>query len=363
MRKTRIAYLITGLHVGGAERNLEMLASALDQERFEVSVGSLTPGGAIGVSLSAKGICVAELGARRSSDVRALPRLLAWLRRVKPDLLHTWLFHANFLGRCAGAILGRCPVVSSIRVAEPRRWHLLLERITAPLARAILVNSASLRDYMIAAGIDAAKLRVIPNAVDLARFARTRRRRKRGGSFDVLFVGRLDRQKGVDVLLRALSVLKVGRTVRVQLVGDGPQREALMRLADELRLTDVTFAGRSDRIPELLGEADVLVLPSRWEGLPNVVLEALAAGCPVIGTDVVGTRDLITDGVNGLLVPSDDPQALARAMTTLAADADLGERLAVCGRDTARRHAIPTMAAAHESLYRNVLGRSRPARA
>jgi len=355
-RRTRIAYLITDLDIGGAERNLQTLVTRLDRRRFEVSVASLMPVGRIAEELRAAGVAVTAFNMTNVADLRALPRVAAWLRRARPDLLHTWLFHANFLGRIAAAAARTPAVVSSIRVAEPRRWHLLFERLTSRLADVILANSPSLRDYMIGRGIASARLRVVPNGVDLGRFS-ARRPGRAHTTATVLFVGRLDRQKGVDVLLRSAAALAKRCDFRLDLVGEGPDRVKLARLAERLKLTNVRFLGRSERVSALLAQADVLVLPSRWEGLPNIVLEAMAARCPVVATDVIGSRDLIEDGVNGLLVPPDDPAALAEALEALIREPSLGGSLASKAYQTARKHSISAMVEAHQRLYLDVLRR------
>ncbi len=349
--KTRIAFLITDLDAGGAERNLATLAAGLDRARFDVAVASLMPPGRIGGELAAKGVPVLDLGMTHRANVFAFCRLVRWLKRTRPDILHTWLFHANVLGRLAAKLAGVPHVVSSIRVAEPRRWHLALDRLTAGRAEVILVNSPSLQDYAAEHGIPRKKLRVIPNAVDLARFTAAPHAKRETPV--ALFVGRLSPQKGLDVLLRAAA--RVPR-VRFRVVGDGPDRGALERLARELRLANVEFAGPSDRVPELLADADMLVLPSRWEGSPNVVLEAMAAGVPVVATNAVGTRDLVTDGVDGVLVAVDDAAALASAIDRIAGDSRLTERLAAAGRATAAKYSPETMIQSHRELYLSLLG-------
>ena len=348
--KARIALLITDLDAGGAERNLATLAAGLDRSRFDVAVASLMPPGRIGDELRAAGVDVTGLGMTSRFSAFGFARLSRWLKGTRPDLLHTWLFHANVLGRLAAR--RRVPrVVSSIRVAEPRRWHLWLERITAPLADCILVNSASLADYAAAHGISREKLRVIPNAVDLTRFGP---RRVTAGPPVAVFIGRLTRQKGVDVLLRAAARLP---GVRFRIVGEGDARKALEKLARSLGLANVEFAGATGDVPGVLADATLLVLPSRWEGLPNVVLEAMAAGVPVVATNAVGTRDLIADWANGLLAPVDDDAALAECIERVTRDATVYARLVSGGLETASRHSPQAMIEAHQALYLSLLGR------
>lgn len=212
---------------------------------------------------------------------------------------------------------------------------------------------------MIDAGVRADRLKVIPNAVDLQRFAAARRRAAKAKRLRVLFVGRLTEQKGVDVLLRAAGDVSLRSGIEVVVAGEGPDRSKLMALAEDLELDHVRFVGQTDRVPELLAESDLFVLTSRWEGLPNVVLEAMASRCPVVGTEVTGTRDLIRSGENGLLVPVDDVPALVGALRRLSEDASLRERLAEGGYETARRHSMRAMVEAHTELYLELLKRSR----
>jgi glycosyltransferase involved in cell wall biosynthesis len=240
-------------------------------------------------------------------------------------------------------------IISSIRVAEPRRWQLTLERVTQHLADRMLVNSESLRTYAIKSGIDADRLQVIPNYVNVDRFKRIPRG-EGGDTRTVLFVGRLVRQKAVDVLLHAAALVE-RKDIHFRIVGDGEDRASLEALARSLQLQEVSFPGRSDRVAELLREADLFVLPSRWEGLPNVVLEAMAARCPVVGTDVTGTRDLIVDGENGLLVPADDAAALAGAIMRALDDESLRKRLVAAGFATAQEYSLSRMIAKHDALY------------
>jgi glycosyltransferase involved in cell wall biosynthesis len=356
-RKIHVACLITDLDTGGAENNLAMLATGLDTRRFTVSVASLMPPGKIGRDLLARGFPVTDIHMTSCTDLRAPARVVEWLRRTRPDILHTWLFHANILGGFSAA-LARVPVVIwSVRVAEPRRSHLALSALALGLARHVLANSESLRAYLVRRGIDSRKLSVVPNAVDLQRFARPRE--VNPGKPIVLFIGRLTRQKGVDVLLRAAQALQGRIDVQINIVGEGPDRPDLLQLARDLNLANVKFLGQSDRVPELLASADVLVLPSRWEGMPNVVLEALAARCPVVATNTTGTLDLIRNGENGLLVPVNSYLALADGIELVIKDRLLARSLAKKGYETASGYSPGAMVQAHENLYLTLQAKAR----
>ena len=150
----------------------------------------------------------------------------------------------------------------------------------------------------------------------------------------ILFAGRLAPQKGVADLLTALDLLQYGMPeLRTLIVGDGPLRSQLEEIAHAFELDGkVRFLGHSNDVPRLLAAADLLVLPSLYEGLPNVVLEAMRFAKPVVATAAPGTTEVVVDGSTGLLVPPGDPPALARAMRTLLRDPDLGRRLGAAGR-------------------------------
>jgi glycosyltransferase involved in cell wall biosynthesis len=155
-------------------------------------------------------------------------------------------------------------------------------------------------------------------------------------SRDLLFVGRLEERKGVDILLDAVALLKAsGSDVRLKIVGNGPQREALQRQTAALSLAAVvTFAGTKDEaaVAEALRYSDVLVVPSLSEGLPVVIMEALASGVPVVASAVDGIPELVREGETGRLVPPSDPQALAKTIEQMLKDPGLRQRLGDAGR-------------------------------
>ena len=176
---------------------------------------------------------------------------------------------------------------------------------------------------------------IIPNGVDPARFA-PRSSSRDWEELRLGFAGRLARQKGVDALLQALARLPRERDIRLEIVGDGPERPALEAQAHALGLGGrVFFQGwlPSDRMPAFYQRIDVLALPSRDEGMPNVVLEAMAAGLPIVATRVAGTEELVLAGRTGWLTRPGDPEALAVCLAQAAADAGRRERLGRAGRE------------------------------
>jgi glycosyltransferase involved in cell wall biosynthesis len=206
-------------------------------------------------------------------------------------------------------------------------------------------------------GVPQSHCHVVPNGIEVSRFV-TIPRVASAGEEKVLCVARLVPQKGIDVLLRAfVRVRAEAGNARLAVLGEGPERQRLARMAAELGLGDaVEFRGAVKDIAVHLATAGVFALPSRFEGLPLALLEAMAAGLPVVATDVDGNADVVRDGVDGLLVPSDDPGALAKALLHLIRDPGLAARL---GNEARRRAAssfsVDTMLDRTVEVYRQVL--------
>lgn len=325
---TRIALLITELAVGGAEKCLTNLAIGLRKRGFAPSVISLgprphAPHDALVKRLESEQIPVHFLG---GSSVWKLPFVLLQLRRIlkeiKPQVLQTFLFHANVLGSVVGRWLNIPKIVAGIRVADPRRWRLMIERNCASRQDSIVCVSETVREYCQTIGnFPASKLCTIPNGIVLESTPSASANLSDLGIKDedrvVLFVGRLDPQKGLDWLIPELPpFFKAFPQHRLVLVGDGPQKEALSRLIESNRLQNhVLFAGWRKDITSLLSRSEMLILPSRWEGMPNVVLEAMASSRPVVVTRAEGTAELLGAEEEDQLVEFGDADAFRQKMS------------------------------------------------
>lgn len=362
-----VTLVITDLDVGGAERALVALATGLDRRRWEVSVVALGAWGELADVLRGQGIETTCLGLSARNPVSGVSNLAAVLRQRGPRLVQSFLFHANIMSRLAATMAGRPWVVTGLRVAErEKRWHLKVDRLTSRLsAGAVCVSQGVLRFSVEEAGLDPARLVVIPNGVDSTLIERAARAdRKLLGVTDeahvALFVGRMEKQKGLDELLEAARVVASGRPAwNLFLVGDGPLRgEIHGRLSrDSVLEAHVHFMGRRGDVPSLLKAADVLVLPSRWEGMPNVVLEAMAAGLAVVGTAVEGTEDLVIPGETGWLVPVGDVVGLEAALIEASDKPEERRKRGEAGRERVRRHfSQERVVAAYDRLWTAVLG-------
>ena len=332
----RILYVITELDPGGAEKALHHLLARLDRARFGVEVACLSGDGEVGEWIEREGITVHRLHLCLCNAPLALWHLWRLVRQGRFDVVHTFLFHANVVGRIVARLGGARRVVSSVRVEEPRRWHQWLNRLTWRLAdRIVCVSESTKRFFCERARVPAARAAVIPNGVDASRF------KPREGPptpvqdpVRVIAVGRLEPQKGYDVLVEAARMCAERDIVfEVAVAGEGPDREMLEgRVRDAGLAETFRLLGTRDDVPELFAAADLFMSASRWEGMPNVVLEAMAAGLPVVGTSVGGTPEVVVQGETGLLVQPDDPHALAAAMAELMLDPETRQEFGQRGR-------------------------------
>jgi glycosyltransferase involved in cell wall biosynthesis len=366
--RTRIALVTTELRMGGAERCLTNLATGLDRDRFEPVVYCLAPNPAeseLVDRLVDASVEVHFLGARSSwrffSTKRKLQHLLD---RQAPDIIHTFLFHANVLGALAAKHRTAARIVLGVRVADPAIWRLRLERLVAKRAHRVVCVSRSVAQFVHRrAGIPVEKLVVIPNGIDpdqypprnvadLTQFGIV------CGRPVILFVGRLELQKGVDWLLRlAPAILARMPEHEFLIVGDGPQRRSLSRLANSLGIAaNVHFAGRRKDVPEILCAARLLVLPSRWEGMPNVLLEAMAAGLPIVATSAAGVEELLGPESASQVVAFGDDFSFVDRVAAILQDSSQAFSLGQRNRQRAAScFSLADMIKAHEALYESLV--------
>lgn len=348
MSALKVVSVIDSLTHGGTEKSVAELLPAIRKLGVEITVVQLIDRDGFTNELRASGIEVRTL--RSSSRGRRVAELLASLRELDADLVHTQLFEADLVGRTAGS-LARVPVVSSLvnlsygpeHAAAPgiRSRRLLLARLsdggTARLVRRFHAVSEVVRDAMAERLlIPTRRIEVIPRGRTGSQLGRRTQERSQATRLRlgldpqipvILAVGRQEWQKGLDVLFHSLPLL-VDQTPGVVLLAgrEGAQTAALARLAkDGSSDWRVRFLGARNDVPDLMAAADVLAFPSRWEGLPGTLIEALALELPIVASDIRSNTEVI-GGLPGVrFVPVEDPAALAAALTsTLAARRDLG---------------------------------------
>lgn len=373
MPKIKVALCITELDMGGAERCLTELALRIDRQRFEPVVYCLGPRpkrdeASCLPALEAGGVEVHCLGGH---GIWCFPivanRLSRLLKSPKPQIAQTFLFHANVLGRIVARRAGVKIVVSGVRVAERKaRWHLWLDRLTQGWVDRYVCVSRSVADFSAnEAGIPAEKLVVIPNGIDLEHYPA--KQPIDLGEFGinpeqrvVTFVGRLEPQKGVEWLLAtARPWLETLPSYNLLLVGEGHLRPKLEASCRALGIADrVHFAGWRTDVPEILAASDLLVLPSGWEGMPNVVLEAMASRLPVVVSDVEGVRELLGPAASQQTVRYGDTPALIKTLASLLLEPDEAKTIGEENRRRVEQHfAISSMVSAYQDLWESLVAR------
>jgi L-malate glycosyltransferase len=348
----KVFYLVDSLNVGGTETQAVELARRISMAGYDVTLGCLRAEGPLAELLRGTEVLLKEFHPKGGIDSPAglyqLLRLSWFLRREKFDIVHTHDLWSNLLGVPAARLAGVKAIISSRRDLAHFDWYrgkrrVWLRRIQN-LSDIVVANAAAIRDALVTEdGFALEKLRLIHNGVDVEKFQTGGDGRRDlfpafGNGSLVVLVGNMHTDvKGHPWLIDAApAVVREFPSTRFVLVGDGEQRATLEAQVARLGLErNFLFLGRRSDIPKILAGCDIAVLPSRAEGLPNAVLEYMAAGLPVIVSRVGGNAELIEEGVTGLLVPPEDSPALSGALLRLLQDPALAQQLAQRGYDFA----------------------------
>lgn len=375
----KVFFLVDSLDNGGSESQAVELALRLSKARYRVTFGCLRKQGPLWGRLQHSGLSVVEFYPQGGIDsVRGswqLLRLTAFLRRGGFDVVHTHDLWSNLVGVPA-AFMARVPVIiSSQRDLSHLPWYqskrrAWLRRIQG-LSSAILANASQVREQLIQEGcLPPEKIRVVHNGVDLQEFDRASRTSHAsfpnlGTGKRIVLVGNMTSEtKGHAVLIKAApAILHQFSDVRFIFVGDGTLKKQLETQVGDLGLEkNFLFLGQRGDVPDILAACDIAVLPSRAEGLPNALLEYLAAGLAAVATNVGGNAEIIRDGVTGLLVPPDSPELLATALLRLIGDPDLANRLGRSGREYVQcNFGFDKLVEQIDGLYSELLARRKKA--
>jgi glycosyltransferase involved in cell wall biosynthesis len=352
-RAARVAHVTFGLDIGGQEKLLVEFARHSDRAGFDLRFISLGDRGPLAADIEAAGWHVSSLGAPGGLRPSLIHTLARSFLRWRPDVVHTHDQRALFYAGVA-AWLVRVPMIVHTRhgrdVHATPRQAAIFPHLSRLVDRFVCV-SQEVAELSREQGIAGSRVSTILNGIDVSRFP--------FGVPDptgpVVTVARLSPEKDLANLVRAtaLAAERV-RDFRVEVAGGGPCLGELERLATELRVSDrIAFLGEIRDVPAVLARARMFVLPSRSEGIPLTVLEAMACGLPVIATQVGGLAEVVVDGLTGRLVPPVDPVALAGAMVDVWNDRDLRDRMSHAGRRRAEAcFDVRGMVAQYESLYR-----------
>lgn len=362
----RVALVITELDVGGAERQLVQLATGMDRRFFKPHIYALGPpprpgGDELVRQAEAADVKVEFLHAKKWWQFGpTVEKLAARLREFQPKIMQSFLFHANVIGSTAARQAGVPHVCLGMRVNDPSWWRAMVERRVARRADRVVCVSSAVAD---AVGrrlhLQTPQLMVIRNGVDVDRFefappADLTPFGVPPGVRPLIFIGRLDQQKGAD-RLQQLALHLEPLNQHLLIVGRGKLEQQL-----RARLTSkrVHFAGWQADIAPLLAASSLLLLPSRYEGMPNALLEAMAAGLPVLATPVEGVTEILSDPQQ---VMPFAPLVWSAAITQLVQSAEHRAQVGVGNRQRVREHfSIEKMVTAYERLYSGLAGTTRP---
>ncbi len=370
-----IAHVLYRLDTGGMERMLVTLINHTHQSYHHVVI-CLEGYGALRDQIEPDDVMCVVLGKKPGKDWGCYFRLWRILRKLRPDLVHTYNIGALDMALVA-RLAGVRHVVHAERgrdAADPRgenRKYRLLRRWLLPLIDRYLPVSRDLQNWLIEkVGIPSSRIVCIPNGIDVASFATASKSGVRPllGSFAppgtllIGTVGRLDAVKDQPGLITAFCHLCEAlpgerERLRLVLVGEGPQRAVLeSRIAGTGLSAQIRLLGNRNDVAALLAEFDVFVLSSIAEGMPGVLLEAMAVGLPVVATAVGGVNEVVVADVTGILVPASDSEALAGALASYVLDAGLRTQHGTAGRVRVISHfSLQTMLSAYTALYDELL--------
>jgi len=362
-KKFRILYLTTTSQLYGAEKMVYELAKRINKDRFEPMVCTIKDDldNQLLSQLRKEGVKTACLKIEKKWEVWKTIHFFSIIKSFKPDILQSFLFFDNILARIFGKFMSIPVIISGQRNVEIHRSQLrnFIDRVTLPLADYIVSNSKAGKQILVnREKIDEKKIEVIYNGIDIQDFNKKQKAELAdlftsesffSNKFIVGFIGSLTQQKGLNVLFEAAAELKEkSLNIILVLIGEGKRKQELEQLTKELGIEDIVY---------FTGLFDVLVSPSLWEGMPNVVIEAMAQGIIVVATNVGGIPELIEEGKDGFLVESKNIHALVDKISYIF---NLPEEKRIEIRENAQKkiiknYSIEKMVREYESLYQDLL--------
>ena len=369
MQKTRVMQITHDMGVGGLPRVVETICRKVDRDRFDMSVLCLNAEGPLADSVRGLGMRVFNIGratenGERKPDRLAFLKVARLLRAERIDVIHTHNTQPFLDGVVGGILAGTRTMIHTDHARSfPDKWkYMMAERVLSTFThRVVGVSDHTARNLATYEKIPRSKIVTIPNGIDGSPYqvpvdvAAKRRELNVPPSGPLVgFASRLVEQKGIPYLLQAMpELLRRFPDMTLVIAGEGPDRAPLERQAAEIGVQGrVRFVGVRLDLPELLRVFDIMVLPSLWEGLPMVILEAMAAGCPIVATAVGGVPTALENGKSALLVQPRDPVALVEALSTMIASPEQRARYAAAARAIFEaRFTAEAMTREYERLY------------
>ena len=338
---TKICYVIGTLKVGGAEKQLYYLVKNLDKNKFSPTIIALR-GGILEPDF--KKICKLKIiGKKFKIDPFSFLKLIFIIREEKTDILHTYMFTANTWGRLAG-IICKIPVkIVSERSVDlwKKNYHFLIDKILGKFTDKIICVSEEVRNhYLKKTKLPSDKFIVIENGVDLQEIEKIKEKKEikeefgiQNDDFVILTGGRLCKEKSIDFFLSIVPELKKQITnLKILIAGEGEEKENLLNITKYLKLEDnVIFTGYRRDILSIIKISDLVVLTSKWEGMPNLILEGMALKKAVISTNVGGCKEIIQNNVNGFLIEYGDKKHLIEKILFLYKNSGEREKMGESG--------------------------------
>jgi glycosyltransferase involved in cell wall biosynthesis len=374
MSRKKVCFILPSLSGGGAERVAVHILNALDPAVWDRSMYLFRREGPYLDALDRSIALSSGAGASRAGRWIELRRFLI---RTQPDVVVAFLSYLSVLSAVWAARIGArvifdqgTPVSAFLsdrdyhwRLPWHRRLFLWASRVGYQRADAVVATSRGVADDLVAAfGVAAERIHVVPNPIDLNEISRATNE-PIDPAYEaalappvIVAAGRLADVKNYPLLIEAVALLRARVPVRLLIVGSGDLEPSLRVLVSQKQLDDaVTFAGFQRNPWKYIARADVFALSSRYEGFGNVLVEAMACGVPVVATSSPGTRDIVTVGLDGLLVDRHEPAALATALARVLEDSQLRAQMAVEARRSADRFALPLIAGVYDGLFRRML--------
>ena len=310
--KPNILQLITSLNIGGTEKFLLTVLRNLN-DKYDFSVGYLKERGQIADEIEKLGIPVIKL---------SFLSLINFLKKTKPQIIHTHLYRANIIGRIAGKIAGTPRIISSQRSIDgwKKFYHIWLDKITSNYCNLIIANSQAAKNVLITREkISAKKIIVAYNGV---KSTNQQINKSTNQQFTVGFIGRLHREKGVYLIPGiAKIVCEKNDKIKFLIYGEGPKKNNLkLQIADYNLQNKVEFLGWQTNLKDVYSSIDILLLPSEEESFPQAALESMSYGVPVIASDVGGVSELVEHKKTGILIKSKSPASFANAILSISQD-------------------------------------------